>query len=182
MKQPSYRPVWEDVTNTRRMQYASFLDLRIEHPHTPDLLVDLQKRSLEHLDSVTLARPYEPATSAQLLATPDAVGRRVSPVGCWNMRFNATTVSYDLAMGRASRTKRERREDRSRVASQSDAVFVTDTDPVTTAVEKVPAGSDVGWGGPRTGAGRPRIYASAAARQAAYRARKDHSEDPSTSL
>ena len=63
-----------------------------------------------------------------------------------------------------------------------DAVFVTDTDPVPTAVEKVPVRSDVGWGGPRTGAGRPRIYALAAARQAAYRARKHHSEDPSTSL
>jgi hypothetical protein len=103
-------------------------------------------------------------------------------VGRWNMRFNATTVSYDLAMGRASRTKRERRGDRSKVASRSDAVSVPDMVPVSAAVDKAPAGPDVGWGGPRSGAGRPRIYASAAARQAAYRARKHHSEDPSTSL
>ncbi len=50
---------------------------------------------LRHLDSVTRARPNKPATPAQLLATPDAGGRRVSPGGCWNTRFPATTVSYD---------------------------------------------------------------------------------------
>lgn len=85
-------------------------------------------------------------------------------------------------MGRASRSKRERREDRSKSAAKSDAVTVTDMVHVETAVEKVPAGPDAGWGGPRAGAGRPRIYPTAAARQAAYRARKHHSEDPSTPL
>jgi hypothetical protein len=103
-------------------------------------------------------------------------------VGCWNTRFTATTVSYDRTMGRASRTKRKRRENRSKVASQSDAVFVTDMVDVNTAVERAPGGPDVGWGGPRAGAGRPRIYPTAAARQAAYRARKHHSEDSSNSL
>jgi hypothetical protein len=85
-------------------------------------------------------------------------------------------------MGRASRTKRKRREDRSRVAAQSDAVLVTDMVQEDTAVENVPAGPDVGWGGVRAGAGRPRLYPTAAARQAAYRARRHHLEKPSTSV
>jgi hypothetical protein len=85
-------------------------------------------------------------------------------------------------MGRASRTKRERRENRSKVAAKWEAVVVTVTVPLNTAVENVPSDRDVGWGGRRAGAGRPRIYPTAAARQAAYRTRKHQSEDLSTSL
>ncbi len=75
-------------------------------------------------------------------------------------------------MGRASRTKRERREARSRVAAKSDAISVTSEVHVETAVENVRTEPDVGWGGRRIGAWRPRLYETGAKRQSAYRARK----------
>jgi hypothetical protein len=120
--------------------------------------------------------------TAQLLATPDAVGRMGVACGCWNTRFTATTISYDPNDGTSESDQTGKTEDRSKVAAKSEVVFVAVTVPVNTAVENVPGDRDVGWGGRRAGAGRPRIYLTAAARQAAYRTRKHRSEDLTTSL
>jgi len=91
-------------------------------------------------------------------------------------------------VGRASRQKRERREADAaqRVRAERFVGKVTPTMPVATkpAAESAPSeptstgravfpkpAAKGAWGGPRPGSGRPRIYATGAERQAAYRAR-----------
>lgn len=85
---------------------------------------------------------------------------------------NVTACTYPRSVGRASRKKRERRMARSRLEPSA----VGHLDPVLDAGEPDGKGGTEElrrrWGGPRIGAGRPRLYVTAAERQAAYRARK----------
>jgi len=75
-------------------------------------------------------------------------------------------------MGRASRRKRERRS----ASSQYHPAPVEQGSPgpggVITESQGAVAPERHGWGGRRTGAGRPRLHANDAERQAAYRARR----------
>src|SRR5450631_4448608 len=77
-----------------------------------------------------------------------------------------------FSMGRASRRKRERRG----VSPQENPAPVEQGSKgpggVITECEGAFAAERHGWGGRRTGAGRPRLYTSDAERQAAYRARR----------
>ena len=90
-------------------------------------------------------------------------------------------------MGRAARTKRERRAAdaaQRRRAEHFAAKVARSTPARARAAETAPFGPSTEppdfssppaakgtWGGPRPGSGRPRIYATNALRQAAYRAR-----------
>jgi hypothetical protein len=75
-------------------------------------------------------------------------------------------------MGRASRRKREKRS----ASSQDNPAPVEQgysvPGGVITECEGAVAPERHNWGGRRTGAGRPRLYANDAERQAAYRARR----------
>lgn len=75
-------------------------------------------------------------------------------------------------VGRASRTKRERRL--ARATGTLRKVDAAEAEPrVPVDEQKEPELLPVsGWGGRRLGAGRRRLHASAAERQAAYRARR----------
>jgi len=75
-------------------------------------------------------------------------------------------------MGRASRRKRERRSASSQEIPAPVEQGSHGPSGVIKECEGGVASERHGWGGRRTGAGRPRLYASDAVRQAAYRARR----------
>jgi hypothetical protein len=75
-------------------------------------------------------------------------------------------------MGWASRRKRERRSASPQENSAPVGQGSENTSGVATECEGAVAPGRHGWGGRRTGAGRPRLYTNDAERQAAYRARR----------
>jgi hypothetical protein len=80
-------------------------------------------------------------------------------------------------MGRASRRKRERLNARPASDATGDDLGTREL----TGAEPDLLGANDGlrhrWGGRRVGAGRPRLYATSAERQAVYRARRRQSAD-----
>jgi len=75
-------------------------------------------------------------------------------------------------MGKASRRKRERRTARSSAEPVRHELEFQVPSDAGSGIESGPSDVDRRWGGRRVGAGRPRVYATAAERQVAYRARR----------
>jgi len=159
------------------------LIFRIEHAHTPGSPLTWSNTVHGHLDSVTLARPHVPATTAQLLG--GARCRRQKGVACGVLEHKIHCNTRFLRSSRWDGPVGPNGND-----GKIDRGLLPHRTPYSSWTRPM-------WIRPSRTSQRPRmsagvvpgsvlvalrIYPTAAARQAAYRTRKRHSEDPPTSL